>query len=217
MATKDSDRDQRRRGLYSLLFKPRFYEFIQNLLGPAKSTKRLIDDFIAPKQNSRILDVGCGPAAILKYIPEGLHCEYVGVDNNPDYIAQAQATYGSKGTFVCQRVSDATLQHRDYFDIAVAIGVVHHLNDEEAKSLFLLASNALALGGSLITIDPVYTPAQGRVARYLVSRDRGLHVRSEDAYLALAQSHFSGVETTVLHDMLRIPYTHFVMKCVKSH
>ena len=103
-----------------------------------------------------------------------------------------------------------------YFDVALALGVVHHLDDAEARQLFQTAHDALRPGGKLVTLDGVFAPHQSAVARYLVRRDRGKFVRSEEGYVQIASQVFSAVKATLRHDLLRIPYTHIIMECVRS-
>src|SRR5262249_38071241 len=160
----------------------------------------------------RVLDIGCGPGTILQYLPRGV--EYSGFDINPQYIADARKQYGDRGTFYCQAVSDAAVEQQASYDAVLASGLSHHLNDAEAERLFRVAHAALAPGGYLVTWDPVYVDGQSRLARYLISWDRGQFVRTPEEYLALARPFFPVVESAVFHDLLRIPYTHFVTKCI---
>jgi 2-polyprenyl-3-methyl-5-hydroxy-6-metoxy-1,4-benzoquinol methylase len=205
---------QRDKWFYSLLSKPRLYEALQRLLGAGDACwRRYVDEFVAPKPGVKILDIGCGPGTILKYLPGKL--EYVGFDINPNYIAQAQATYGKRGNFFCQRVSDTIIEQKEYYDIVLASSVLHHLNDDEAMILFRIAYKALMPGGYLLTCDPVFIKGQHWLAKIFISMDRGLFVRTPDRYLFLANGLFSRVESRILHDMLWIPYTLFIMKCIK--
>ena len=78
-------------------------------------------------EGRRILDVACGPGAFsVLFPPESYH----GVDINKRYIAYAERHY--RGSF---RVMDArNLQFEDgSFDDALVFGLLHHLDDEDAK------------------------------------------------------------------------------------
>jgi hypothetical protein len=97
----------------------------------------------------------------------------------------------------------------------LAIGILHHLSDEEALKLFRLAQSALKPGGCLVTLDGCYIDNQPRLARYLISKDRGEHIRTLDAYRALASRVFSKVVTHLRSDLLHVPYTHLIMKMEK--
>lgn len=98
----------------------------------------------------------------------------------------------------------------------LANGIVHHLDDAEASRLFDIAWRALRPGGWLVTYDNVYLEHQHWFARWLVARDRGRAVRSREGYEALARSRFARVESAILHDTLRVPYTILVMRCTKT-
>ena len=54
------------------------------------------------------------------------------------------------------------------------------------------------------------------MARWLAALDRGQNVRKADELVILAQEHFSTVNVTVRHDLLRIPYTHAILECQKA-
>ena len=89
------------------------------------------------------------------------------------------------------------------------------MDDEEAKKCFQISKASLKYGGRLVTIDPVYLNNQSLIARFIISRDRGQNVRTPDQYLKIVKTVFSNIEYQIIHDMLRIPYTHFIMTCYK--
>lgn len=101
------------------------------------------------------------------------------------------------------------------FDIILAIGVVHHLDDGEAAELFRVAVDSLSAGGRLVTFDGVYVNGQSPIARFLLSQDRGRYVRRQSEYERLAHTAFVAVESHVTHDFIAIPYSHLIMECVK--
>ena len=67
-----------------------------------------------------------------------------------------------------------------------------------------------------MTIDGCYVPGQSAVARWLLSRDRGRYVRSQNEYLQLMRQIFPDVKSSVRTDLLRVPYTHLVAECARS-
>jgi hypothetical protein len=86
----------------------------------------------------------------------------------------------------------------------LALGIVHHLDDEEALQLFRISRDALKSGGKLVTLDGVWTNDQSRISRYVQARDRGRFIREEGVYVNLAKLQFAKVESHVRHDLLRI-------------
>jgi SAM-dependent methyltransferase len=193
----------------SVLDRPLMYQFWATAIGGHEHSKVLVKEYIRPAETDRILDIGCGPGTIVPYLPTS---EYVGFDANPEYIALARRRFPGL-RFVCERVSNYSLPQREYFEIALALGVLHHLADCEAIQLLRIAYDALKPGGRLVTHDPVWTNDQSRTAKYLMSRDRGRYVRTEDTYLNLASQSFATVKSSIRHDLLRIPFTHLILEC----
>ncbi|MFO0677987.1 MAG: class I SAM-dependent methyltransferase [Polyangiaceae bacterium] len=101
------------------------------------------------------------------------------------------------------------------FDVVMVSAVLHHLDDGEARRLLAMAHESLRPGGRLVTLDPCRVPGQSPVARWLMDRDRGLHVRSKDGYLGIVREVFPQVVVTLRSDLLRIPYTHVILECAR--
>lgn len=202
-------------GLHRLLNRAGVYGALQGLLLRKGSRERYVREFIRPFPGCRILDIGCGPADILAQLPPSIG-EYVGFDMNPGYIEAARRRWGGRGTFHCRKVEAATLPAGAAYDIVLANGIVHHLDDAETLRLFDIAHRALERGGRLLTYDNVHLENQHWFARWLIARDRGKAVRTREGYEALARSRFARVDAAVLHDTLRVPYTILVMCCTKS-
>ncbi len=70
-------------------------------------------------------------------------------------------------------------------------------------------------GGKLVTCDGVWADGQSPAARWLLAKDRGEYVRSEREYVGIASQVFSNIRPSVRHDLLRIPYTHLILQCVR--
>lgn len=194
-----------------LLSHPLVYRWFQNALGANRARKVFATEYVRPMTNQKILDIGCGPADILMYLPE---VHYTGVDLSEKYIKQAVKNFGDRGNFFVCDLSEIAIQAHEYFDIIVTSGFLHHLADNHVKELFLMAKNMLKNGGRLITIDPCYTADQPMLAKYLMGKDRGRYVRDAAGYLGLARDAFPQVTHRVRSDLLRIPYTHCILECV---
>jgi SAM-dependent methyltransferase len=196
-----------------VLNRPEFYELFHRILGADRRSKILINEYMKPKEGDRILDVGCGPGNFIPYLPE---CRYLGVDANSAYIDTARGRYGTHGKrFICDTVSYQSVRDLGEFDLVLAIGLLHHLEDAEARDLFRMGHNALRSGGRMITVDGCYVPGQSPVARYLLSKDRGQFVRTEEAYLNLASRCFEEIRPSLRDDLLRIPHTTLILECVR--
>lgn len=149
---------------------------------------------------------------MLNHMPD---VKYVGFDMSQSYIDACQKRFGTAGKFHCEMLTADTVADYGEFDIVLAIGVVHHLDDAQASNLFSLAKSALVPGGRLLTLDGVYTDDQSMLVKQMLRNDRGEFVRTESAYKALATPMFDSVSTSISHDLFRIPYTVLIMECTK--
>ena len=188
------------------------YNLFQDLLGAKVARTRYVKEFIRPFDGAKILDIGCGTSAILDYLPENV--QYFGFDFNAKYIAYAKKKYGNRGNFMCVRVNESCIEDRN-FDIVLANAILHHLDDCEAERLIATAFSHLKKGGYLVTFDGVYIPNQSPIAKFIISLDRGQCVRTVEGYSELAKKCFSTVDTTVLTNLYRVPYTVLIMRCMK--
>lgn len=200
-------------GWRSILSLPKVYGMCRGVLGKACSRRELVDSYIRPKIGMRVLDLGCGPASILDYLP--LHIEYVGIDASHLYIATAKEKYGDRGCFHCMPLEAVRLEGLDKCDIVMGLGVLHHLDDAQAAHFFSLSAQVLHDKGRCLTLDPCLVDGQHWIARWLIGLDRGRNVRKAEGYQALALQSFQQVNQTIRHDLMRVPYTHLIMECRK--
>ena len=192
-----------------LLEVAKVYSKIQDAIISPNFHKVLISEYIRPFPNCTVLDVGCGPAAILKHLPE---VKYFGLDHNPKYISAASKKYGSKGTFICAEVDQLSDYGLKTFDRVLLLGVIHHLEDDQVSALMVSLKELLNPGGILFTFDPMIEDSQHPVAKLLVQNDRGNFVRTRTDYLSLIGYHFSLETADTRHDLLRVPYTHLLTR-----
>lgn len=200
-------------GIRGLLRSPRLYRLFEMVVGSDRWRSRLVKEHIRPRRGDRILDIGCGPGDILAHLP---NVEYEGFDANEKYIAAAQRRFGARGHFRAQVLTADTVHERACFDVVLALGLLHHLDDLEAKALHQLARNALHPGGRLITLDPCLTPEQSAIARWVVLSDRGRSIRTPAGYMDLARPFFADVKATVCDDLVRIPTTGVILECTRD-
>ncbi|MGI8561617.1 MAG: class I SAM-dependent methyltransferase [Luteimonas sp.] len=198
-------------GVRSILSHPIAYSFLQAAVGAGRLQRRICRELIRACDDDVIVDVGCGPAAILELLPPTVR--YYGFDLSEDYIRAARDRYGDRVHFACADITAAPPESVPPCTIALALGLLHHL-DDEAHNLMAALSSRLAPGGRLITVDPTFVPGQSAAARRLLAADRGQNVRSPEAYAALAPEDVS-VKVHVRHALLNVPYTHCILECTK--
>jgi SAM-dependent methyltransferase len=186
------------------------YRKFRSCVQSKNSASRLVNDFLKINSGQRVLDIGCGTADILAQLPRDI--DYYGYDIEPAYIAAARERYGHRGLFVVRSVSLEAVDGLGTFDVIISLGVLHHLSDPLADTLFATAAKVLRPGGRLVTLDGAYVKGQHPVARLLLALDRGRHVRRPEDYLAIARQHFRDAKATVVDDLIAVPYTHCIIE-----
>lgn len=198
---------QKTAGLYRLTQISSVYGAFQGLLGATRARKAIVDEYIRPGPGMRVLDLGCGPAAILPVLGE---VDYFGIDANPDHIAAAQAQYEGRGRFIADDFACLRDEQGSSFDLVLCLGLMHHLEDGRVTELATLARSYLKPGGRFVAVDPVFEDGQPAIARWLAAADSGQNVRYEAGYRDLVGAVFGRCETKVRHNLLRVPYSHCI-------
>src|SRR5260370_28027897 len=194
---------QRTSNIYRLVTIPAVYKTIQKVLGAEQSSRRFVDEVVRPTPGAAVLDVGCGPASLLPYLP---NIDYTGVDLNPASIAFANKNYAERGRFLVGDAADLVPDRR--YDIVIVAAILHHLDDAGAKRLFGNLVGALKPGGRIVTIDNIWLPRQNPIAKLINALDSGKNVRTLAGYQKLAEGLPLRVEHKLYRDLLRIPYHH---------
>jgi SAM-dependent methyltransferase len=200
------------RGIRAVLSYPAVYSCFQYMMGGDRFRSNFVREFVRPHAGMCVLDIGCGPADILAYLPADI--DYWGFDISETYIQQARDRFGGNGKFFCKEISNSDLEQLPAFDIVLALGLFHHLDDEIAVNVLKLAQTALKPGGRLLSVDPCLNPGQNFISRLLVQNDRGQNVRNKTGYASLADMVFKTPRIEVRHQNW-IPYTHCLMECQK--
>lgn len=197
--------------LKNLLSIPDVYKSLMKFLTNDKVYAAFVNEYINPRKGDKVLDIGCGPARVFNFLSD---VEYVGLDMSQSYIDAARTTFGNRGKFICERLDEKSLRGFKNYDLVLALGVIHHLNDEEAVGLFKIAKKILKPGGRLITLDGCFRKGQSRLERFILTQDRGKYIRTEDQYCSLASQAFVKMKTYVRSDLISIiPYTHIIVEC----
>lgn len=141
---------------------------------------------------------------------------YLGLDINPHYIAAANKDYGDNATFVVGDVESLWNDARFHSaDIVIGLGILHHLDDAQASRCIHFAHRCLKEGGRLVCLEACWLKHQGFLSRYIMSRDRGQHIRAQESYRDLVLPFFGPPKMWVQKKPMRIPYVTIVFECEK--
>lgn len=142
------------------------------------------------REASRVLDLGCGTGVLAGAFDAA---RYVGVDPGGRYVARARRKF-PRHRFL---VMDGTrLAFRSgAFDVVLIGGVIHHLEDADARALLAETRRVLRPdAGRLVAWEDV--PARSRlnlVGRLVHRLDAGHRIRRAEAYRDLVRGVFPRV------------------------
>jgi SAM-dependent methyltransferase len=197
-------------GMRAVLANSAIYNLFQGIVGAKRLQRQIVHTYLRPWAGARLLDIGCGTGAILDHVSD---VTYVGFDLSKNYIDTARARYGDRATFYACDAAELATRIDLSFDLILACGLLHHLDDGPAKTLLADARNLLTSSGRLITVDGSWVAGQSSIAKFLLSRDRGRNIRPPEAYVGLARESFGHVKVDVRHDILRVPFTLCFLEC----
>jgi len=184
------------------------YVLSQRMVG-ADLARRTCLEALAPRPGDRILDIGCGPAYYLDHLPA---CDYHGFDTDRRHIASARARYGDRGHFYDEPYGPEHAARLAPFDGVLLLGLLHHLDDEQASSLLALVARSIRPTGRVITLDTALYEGQSRLARLIAKNDRGDFIRPPKAFRRLASEHFASIEDRIVGDTPRMLASHYMME-----
>jgi len=196
--------------LSPILSSPVIYLAYQTLVGGLRARRKCIAEHVRPTSGLTVLDIGCGPGYAIAYFPRP---QYYGFDVSSKYIQYAQSRFGTNGKFFCSIFDAKSAGAVPPVDVVLLMGLVHHLDDEEAVKLFTTIRHVMKPEGRLVTLDGGYKAGQSPIAKMFLDNDRGKHIRDEAGYVKVAREVFSRVESVAREDLFLIPYTTVVLVC----
>ena len=199
-------------GIRSSLGLPWVYNLLQEVVRGSGCQKELVEKYFHIKPTDKVLDFGCGPGEIIKYFPT--ESAVVGFDVSDKYISHARGRWGRPDRIFTTKLS--TLSTLGPFDVAIAVGVLHHLDYEVARQGLETMFKNLKPGGRLVTFDPLFIDKQNWIARLLILMDRGKNVRRLEEYQRLFDIVDGKLRFFVRHDLLRFPYTIVIFEVEKK-
>ncbi len=189
------------------------YRTFRRLTGSARVNREFIEQYVRPREGDRVLDIGCGPGDVFELLPQ---VQYVGIDFSDDYIAAAQRRFGASATFVCGDLNNLGMEQLGKFDEVIAMGVIHHLNDEEALGMLQKIQEHLKPGGRFVSYDPCFTKPQHPLARWIHKLDRGRFVRFDAHYERLISRVFNSYRRHIRTDLCTVPATVIIFECIQT-
>jgi ubiquinone/menaquinone biosynthesis C-methylase UbiE len=173
------------------------------------------NEVLKPESVYKVLDFGCGIGYHSIEFPKS---NYLGIEPLESCVRKANAMFsGDNRTFVLGDHRELRKIPDSSYDLIIAIGVLHHVDDVVMGEFLTESYRILRDGGRLTTLDPVIHNSQSKISKWVVKRDRGHYVRDEGEYKLPVNSIFR-IEPTVkiYNNLLRIPYDHISMTVFKN-
>lgn len=193
------------RNLRSLLDNSSVFDRWQRIVGAEHAKRWFVETRVLPRKPVRLMEVGCGTGALCRYLPPSI--EYFGVDIDEDYVDAARRRFPNR-VFEHADVGDpATFETlAGKCDIVVAFGVLHHLDDNQARRCLKGSHAALGEGGVFLSVDPCHFEHEGPL-EYLMKRfDRGRFIRPPNSYRSLVAASFNEVTVEVEMKQMAMQY-----------
>jgi|ERR1035438_1222431 ubiquinone/menaquinone biosynthesis C-methylase UbiE len=160
---------------------PQIFAVQQKICNNYKNFGVEFSDFLS-KPALDIIDVGCSTGTCAKTVIDMKRHRYTGIDISPPYVAAASKRPNG-GRFLRMDAREMSFPDES-FDLAMYVGVLHHMDDETAKACLRETRRVLRRDGHILVAEPVFTPGDW-LSTFFLSRDRGQYIRSESGYHAL--------------------------------
>ena len=135
----------------------------------------------------RVLDVGCGPGTNTAHFA---HADYLGIDFNPSYIADARARHGRE--FVVADVTKYEVAADQRFDLILANSLFHHIDTASTRRILAHLATLLSDDGYVHVFDLVL-PNGPSISRLLARADRGEYPRPLEEWREIFTAAFEPV------------------------
>ena len=150
-----------------------------------KAIRAVIRRELRPGQGLRSLDLGCGPGAFSDVFKGD---DYHGVDMNARYIEYARTR--CRGTFHAGDARKVDLPDAR-FDQILVFGLLHHLDDGDARAVLTECRRLLAPGGRALVVEDIPAISKVNLIGHLIhAAENGEHIRAKDDYKALYRESF---------------------------
>jgi SAM-dependent methyltransferase len=150
----------------SLVYRLWQYPFVEQKLAPLRMRGEIA-------RARRVLDVGCGPGTNTHVFASS---DYLGIDINPNYIADARNRYGRR--FVVADVTNYLGGDEGKFDFVFVNSMLHHIDDTGIRKLLSHLSSLVSQDGHVHILDLVLPDRQRSLSHMLARMDRGQFPRS---------------------------------------
>ena len=145
---------------------------------------------------------------------------YVGFDISEKYIKAAQKKYGKRAKFIVGTAYDFLQKPDEYnldsADLVLCVGLLHHLDNNDVLDVLQLAKKIMKNSGRFICFEPTFLIHQGSLSKWIMQKDRGRNIRTEQEWKALIGQAFDSFTTNTATGFRLMQYRHMVIDSGKN-
>ena len=162
-----------------------FYNHLVNITYTKRFLKAIQTE-VGPTRGMRILDVPCGTGILMHCCKPSI---YVGADIDANRVFDAECRYPEEA-FVVSDASALSFAEGN-FDLILAAGLFHHVDDKVSAAILSEFRRVLAPGGKIVVIEAIWPRNKFNVIGYVGRKlDQGKFVRHAAAYETLFRQFF---------------------------
>ena len=202
---------------YKLLEIPACYDFFQSVVGSTSYIQKTLGKAFLNQEIRNVIDLGCGTGSKTPFLNSKM--KYLGVDISPEYIAKAKRRESDADrSYVVSDLSvPGWLNLSEPHDppLVLAMGIFHHLNNQQMESLLMQLSSNIPTGSQITSLDPTITRSTSRAAAFLAKQDRGKFLRTPDQLEKMLDRFGFSTDIREHKNQLRIPYDTLLINATK--
>lgn len=193
---------------HKVLALPICYDLFQTAVGSVRFRSHFVSENIGNFKANNVLDLGCGTASTSKLLHEDV--SYIGLDTSSKYLEKAaKRTANRDSKLILTDIADNSwTQSAGTLNSALglALGIYHHINDEQLEETIFNVATVLAPGSKLVSLDPVVDSKTTKLANWFAKNDRGQFIREPEMYTELFRKHGFSIKYEITRNSFRIPY-----------
>ena len=129
LSTKGVSMSQITAGVRGILSYPLIYSAFQSLMGAHRSRWSFVTNYVKPSPRNENSRCWLRPSDILDL---SSRCRILGVRHQRGLYHAGQDKFGQRGRFSCKQLQFGDLAALPKFDVVLALGLLHHLDDPVA-------------------------------------------------------------------------------------
>lgn len=167
---------------------PRAWLLAQRLIGGTPDKQRLALQHYSGQR--RILEIGCSVGNIADVFRDKGDIHYTGVDIDEPALSVARDRFAGDDRFVFTNAPlDDFIAQAMQWDYVLIAGVLHHVDEDDARKMVRDCAALTAPGGCLVVSEPVpLRPNDGLAFKVIHKVEQGQFLRETDALAAMVDA-----------------------------